>query len=69
MTRIHALRGDPREWSTQAGYKGAVAAGNFLLQSTKNKSFQQTMKANTEETYTDWWFKKAKPVYLKEEAA
>jgi len=69
MTRIHALRGDPREWSTQAGYKGAVAAGNFLLQSTKNKSFQQTMKANTEETYTEWWFKKAKPVYLKEEAA
>jgi nitrogenase molybdenum-iron protein alpha chain len=69
MTRIHALRGDPREWSTQAGYKGAVAAGNFLLQSTKNRSFQQTMKANTEETYTDWWYQQAKPVYLKAEAA
>lgn len=69
MTRIHALRGDPREWSTQAGYKGAVAAGNFLLQSTKNRSFQQTMKANTDETYTDWWYQQAKPVYLKAEAA
>jgi nitrogenase molybdenum-iron protein alpha chain len=69
MTRIHALRGDAREWSTQAGYKGAVAAGNFLLQSTRNKSFQQTMKANTEETYTDWWFEQPKPYYLKEEAA
>jgi len=69
MTRIHALRGDPREWSTQAGYKGAVAAGNFLLQSTLNKSFQRTMKANTDETYTDWWFNRPKPHYVKEEAA
>ena len=68
MTRIHALRGDPREWSGQAGYKGAVASGNLLLQSTKNKSFQQTMLNNTGETYTEWWFKQPKPLYLTEEA-
>ena len=68
MTRVHALRGDPREWSGQAGYKGAVACGNFLLQSTRNKAFQQTMLANTEDTYTEWWYKQPKPLYLKEEA-
>ena len=68
MTRIHALRGDPRHWSAQAGYKGAVACGNFLLQSLKNTSYQRTMLAKTDETYTDWFFEQPTPIYLKEEA-
>ena len=69
MTRIHALRSDPRHWSAQAGYKGAVACGNFLLQSLKNKSYQRTMLAKTEPTYTDWFFERPSPIYLKEGVA
>lgn len=63
QTRIHALRGDARDWSTQAGYKGAVACGNFLLQATKNRAFQQTMLAKTPDTYNDWWYKQPDPHY------
>jgi nitrogenase molybdenum-iron protein alpha chain len=67
-TRIHALRGDAREWSTQAGYKGAVAYGNFLLQATRNQSFQKTMLAKTEEPYKDWWYQQPNPLhFLKEQ--
>lgn len=63
QTRIHALRGDARDWSTQAGYKGAVACGNFLVQATKNRSFQQTMLAKTPDTYHDWWYDQPNPHY------
>jgi nitrogenase molybdenum-iron protein alpha chain len=63
QTRIHALRGDGREWSTQAGYRGAVACGNFLLQSTKNRAFQQTMLAKTPDPYHDWWYAQPNPHY------
>lgn len=63
-TRIHALRGDARQWSTQAGYKGAVAYGNFLLQATKNQSFQKTMLAKTEEPYKDWWYQQPNPLHF-----
>ena len=64
QTRIHALRGDARAWSTQAGYKGAVACGNFLLQSTKNRAFQQTMLAKTPDPYHDWWYQQPDPHYF-----
>ncbi|HEY6007146.1 MAG TPA: nitrogenase component 1 [Geobacteraceae bacterium] len=68
-TRIHALRGDARQWSAQAGYKGAIAYGNFLLQSVKNKAFQKTMLAKTPDTYKDWWYQQPDPLhYLKKEA-
>lgn len=63
QTRIHALRGDSREWSAQAGYKGAIACGSFLLQATKNRSFQQIMLEKTPETYHDWWFQQPDPHY------
>ncbi|MDR1658106.1 MAG: nitrogenase [Deltaproteobacteria bacterium] len=63
MTRIHALRGDGRIWSTQAGYAGAVACGSFLLQATKNRSFQNTMLAKTEDPYKDWWYQQPDPHY------
>lgn len=63
QTRIHALRGDGREWSAQAGYKGAVACGSFLLQATKNRSFQQTMLDKTPDTYHDWWYEQPDPHY------
>ncbi len=68
-TRIHAVRGDSREWSAQAGYKGAIAYGNFLLQSVKNKSFQKTMLDKTPDTYKEWWYEQPNPLhYLKKEA-
>lgn len=63
QTRIHSLRGDGREWSTQAGYKGAVACGNFLLQATRNRSFQQTMLAKTPDPYHAWWYDQPDPHY------
>lgn len=63
VTRIHALRGDPMPWSRQSGYAGAVACGNFLLQSTKTRSFQQTMLAKTQDTYRDWWYKQPDSLY------
>lgn len=69
QTRIHALRGDAREWSAQAGYMGAVACGNFLLQSTKNKAFQKTMLAKTEDPYHEWWYQQPDTHYfLRKEA-
>jgi nitrogenase molybdenum-iron protein alpha chain len=64
MTRIHALRGDGRHWSAQAGYAGAIACGNFLLQATKNGSFQQTMLAKTEDPYKDWWYQQPDPHFF-----
>lgn len=64
QTRIHALRGDARDWSTQAGYKGAVACGNFLLQSTRNRAFQNTMLAKTPDPYHDWWYQQPDPHYF-----
>lgn len=63
VTRIHALRGDPMPWSRQSGYAGAIACGNFLLQSTKTRSFQNTMLAKTQDTYRDWWYKQPDPLY------
>ncbi|HWQ41920.1 MAG TPA: nitrogenase component 1 [Desulfosporosinus sp.] len=63
QTRIHALRGDGRKWSTQAGYTGAVACGSFLLQSTKNKAFQKTMLEKTQDPYHDWWFEQPNTDY------
>lgn len=68
QTRIHALRGDAREWSTQAGYRGAVACGNFLLQSTKNRAFQTTMLKKTPEPYHDWWFQQPDPHHFFKDA-
>jgi nitrogenase molybdenum-iron protein alpha chain len=68
-TRIHAVRGDSRDWSAQAGYKGAIAYGNFLLQSVKNKSFQKTLLEKTPDTYKAWWYEQSNPLhYLKKEA-
>lgn len=63
-TRIHALRGDARSWSAQAGYKGAIAYGNFLLQATRNKAFQKTMLAKTPDTYQDWWYDQPDPLHF-----
>ncbi|MDR2352493.1 MAG: nitrogenase [Deltaproteobacteria bacterium] len=64
MTRIHALRGDGRVWSTQAGYAGAVACGSFLLQATHNRAFQNTMLAKTEDPYQDWFYEQPDPYYF-----
>ncbi len=64
ITRIHALRGDSRQWSAQAGYKGAIAYGNFLLQSMKNKAFQKTMLAKTPDSYNDWWYEQPDPLHF-----
>jgi nitrogenase molybdenum-iron protein alpha chain len=69
MTRIHALRGDGRQWSAQAGYKGAVACGNFLLQATHNPAFQQTMLAKTEDPYKEWFFQQPDPHYFHQKEA
>ncbi len=63
-TRIHSARGDARPWSAQAGYKGAVACGNFLLQSTKNRSFQNTMLQKTPDVYRQWWYEQPDPLYF-----
>ncbi|MDR1676853.1 MAG: nitrogenase [Deltaproteobacteria bacterium] len=64
MTRIHALRGDGRKWSLQAGYAGAIACGNFLLQATHNRSFQNTMLAKTQDPYYDWFYQQPDPHYF-----
>jgi nitrogenase molybdenum-iron protein alpha chain len=69
MTRIHALRGDGRKWSAQAGYAGAVACGNFLLQATRNMSFQNTMLAKTGDPYHAWWYEQPDPYYFHRKAA
>jgi nitrogenase molybdenum-iron protein alpha chain len=63
VTRLHALRGDPDPPSTQAGYAGAIAYGEFLLQSLKNKSFETNMKEKTSDTYKDWWYEQPDPLY------
>jgi nitrogenase molybdenum-iron protein alpha chain len=63
VTRVHALRGDPHPWSQQSGYAGAIAFGNFLVQSLKNKSYQKTMHDKTKNTYKDWWYKQPDPLY------
>jgi nitrogenase molybdenum-iron protein alpha chain len=63
VTRLHALRGDPDPPSTQAGYAGAIAYGEFLLQSLKNKSFETNMKEKTSDTYKEWWYEQPDPLY------
>lgn len=66
VTRIHSLRGDADPWSAQSGYAGAVAFGNFLLQSFKNKSYQKTLSEKTPRSYKDWWYKQPDPLYYLE---
>lgn len=71
MTRIHSLRGDALPTSAQSGYAGAVACGEFLLRSWKNKTFQQTMLAKTQDSYKPWFYEQPDPLYYlnkKEEA-
>ncbi|MGB9979178.1 nitrogenase component 1 [Methanobacterium sp.] len=63
VTRLHALRGDPDVPSTQTGYAGAIAYGEFLIQSLKNKSFEINMKEKTSDTYKDWWYNQPDPLY------
>lgn len=63
VTRLHALRGDPDVPSTQAGYAGAIAYGEFLIQSLKNKAFETNMKEKTKDTYKDWWYEQPDPLY------
>ncbi len=63
VTRLHALRGDADPWSLQSAYAGAVAYGEFLIQSLNNKSFGKTMKANTSDSYKDWWYEQPDPLY------
>ncbi|HEX9059226.1 MAG TPA: nitrogenase component 1 [Clostridia bacterium] len=63
VTRIHALRGDALPWSAQSGYAGAIACGNFLLQSTKNKSFQKVMLEKTGNSFKDWWYEQPDSLY------
>lgn len=63
VTRLHALRGDPDPWSLQTGYAGAIAYGEFLIQSLQNKSFGKTIKAKTADSYKDWWYKQPDPLY------
>jgi nitrogenase molybdenum-iron protein alpha chain len=71
MTRIHSLRGDALPTSAQSGYAGAVACGEFLLRSWKNKTFQQTMLAKTQDSYKPWFYEQPDPLYYtkKEEEA
>ena len=66
VTRIHSLRGDADPWSAQSGYAGAVAFGNFLLQSLKNKSYQKTLSEKTPRSYKDWWYEQPDPLYYLE---
>ncbi len=63
VTRLHALRGDPDMWSLQTAYAGAVAYGEFIVQSLKNKSFETTMKEKTTDSYKDWWYEQPDPLY------
>lgn len=63
VTRVHALRSDPHPWSAQSGYTGAIAFGNFLLQSLKSHSYQRIMKEKTQSTYKDWWYKQPNSLY------
>jgi nitrogenase molybdenum-iron protein alpha chain len=66
VTRIHSLRGDADPWSAQSGYSGAVAFGDFLLQTFKNKSYQKTLSEKTERSYKDWWYEQPDPLYYLE---
>jgi nitrogenase molybdenum-iron protein alpha chain len=66
VTRIHSLRGDADPWSAQSGYAGAVAFGNFLLQSFKNRSYNKTLSEKTEKSYKDWWYEQPDPLYYLE---
>ena len=66
VTRIHALRGDPDPWSAQSGYTGAVAFGNFLLQSLKNKAYQKTITQKTGTAYQNWYLEQPDPLYFLE---
>jgi nitrogenase molybdenum-iron protein alpha chain len=66
VTRIHSLRGDADPWSAQSGYAGAIAFGNFLLQSFKNKSYQKTLSEKTPKSYNDWWYEQPDPLYYLE---
>ncbi len=70
MTRVHSLRSDGLLWSVQSGYAGAIAYANFLLQSLKSRSFQNTMLAKTDDAYKPWWYKQSDPLFYldKEEA-
>lgn len=63
VTRLHALRGDADPWSTQSGYSGAIAFGEFIIQSLKNKSFETTLKQKTGDSYKDWWYEQPDPLY------
>ena len=65
-SRLHSLRGDPRKWSTQAGYAGAVAYGNFLLQALKNQSFQRLSKEKTGVSVKKWYLDQPDPLYFAE---
>ncbi|MBU4535423.1 MAG: nitrogenase [Euryarchaeota archaeon] len=62
VTRLHALRGDPDPWSTQSGYAGAIAFGEFILQSLENKAFENTMKEKTADSYKDSWYEQPNPL-------
>jgi nitrogenase molybdenum-iron protein alpha chain len=66
VTRIHSLRADPDPWSAQSGYAGAVAFGNFLLQSLNSTSFQKNLKRKTADSYKDWWYEQPNPLYYLE---
>ncbi|KZX15082.1 nitrogenase component 1 [Methanobrevibacter filiformis] len=66
ITRIHSLRGDADPWSAQSGYAGAVAFGDFLLQSFKNRSYQKVLSEKTERSYKDWWYEQPDPLYYLE---
>ncbi|MDR2623025.1 MAG: nitrogenase [Methanobrevibacter sp.] len=66
VTRIHSLRGDADPWSTQSGYAGAVAFGNFLLQAFKNRSYNKTLSEKTPKSYKDWWYQQPDPLYYVE---
>jgi nitrogenase molybdenum-iron protein alpha chain len=66
MTRIHSLRGDALPTSAQAAYAGAVACGEFLLRSWKNKSFQRTLLEHTDDSYHPWWYEQDDPLHFVE---
>jgi nitrogenase molybdenum-iron protein alpha chain len=40
-----------------------VACGEFLLRSWKNKTFQQTMLAKTQDSYKPWFYQQPDPLY------
>ncbi|MCL2115366.1 MAG: nitrogenase [Methanobrevibacter sp.] len=66
VSRLHSLRGDPRKWSTQAGYAGAIAYGNFLLQALQNESLQRLSKEHTGVSVKKWYLNQPDPLYFAE---